>query len=96
MKKIIVTTALLFVFTVFISANSYSQTQEPVKKEQVKQTQCSGHPHDVSKSDTTKTKTGCPNSSKKCPSTCPHAKAGGEKSAEPVITNVKREPVPQK
>jgi len=96
MKKIIVSAALLIVFTVFISVNSYSQTQEPVKKEQVKQTQCSGHSQDVSKSDTTKVKTGCPNSSKKCPSTCPHAKVAGEKSAEPANSNVKKEVVPQK
>ena len=102
MKKLIATTLLVFIFTVFISVNTYSQTQEPVKTEQVK-THCGGHANDAAKTtstDETKPaeapKSGCAKATTKCPSTCPHAKAAAEKNAQPANTNEKRTPVPQK
>ena len=101
MKKILVTVILSFVLIAFVSNKSFSQsqTQEPVKTEQVK-THCGGHNHDATKTEDAKpadaTKGGCAKATSKCPSTCPHAKAAEEKKDEPANSNEKRTPVPQK
>ena len=105
MKKIIVTSVLLFVFTVFISVNSFSQTQEPVKTEKAK-TQCPGHGSSVAKTTqcsghsadgvkTTDLKTGeTPKAcSAKCKASCEAKKGADGKGA---ATTSKKKAVPQK
>lgn len=101
MKKIISATILLFVFTVFLSVNSFSQTQQPVKKEAVSTTKCSGHNQDSTKTDGVKVvnspKKCCDkDKGKKCNSSCPHMKEAEGKKSDPATTNEKRTVVPQK
>ena len=106
MKKLIATSVLLFVFTVFISVNSYSQTQEKAKTVSVTKGSCGGHTQEAAKTDTTKSgdtpKSCCPKGgTKKCDSSCPHKKAATNKKnadkekAEPVNTDEKRTTPPK-
>ena len=107
MKRIISILALSFIFTVFLTVSTQAQTQEPVKKTVVEKTPCKGHNDATKKADckghdqaATKSdgahKKNCANAKKKCPSTCPHAKAAAEAKEKEALENKKRTPVPQK
>jgi len=101
MKKIIASTILLFDFTAFLSVNSFAQTQQPVKKEAVSNTKCTGHSADSTKTNGVKTidspKKCCNKADgKKCNSSCPHAKEGEGKKSDPATPNDKKTVVPQK
>lgn len=103
MKKLFAITLLAFLFVAFTTVKTYAQTQEPVKTEEVKKHCGGGHSHDATKASTDADakpaeapKSGCASVTKKCPSTCPHAKAAETKEAQPADnTNQKRTPVPQ-
>ncbi|OPZ98396.1 MAG: hypothetical protein BWY70_01235 [Bacteroidetes bacterium ADurb.Bin408] len=112
MKRIIATSMLLFVFTLFVTTATYAQdkAQEPVKNEQIKHN-CAGHASDAAPvkscaghADTKACCAGQANAKgcckgateKKCPATCPHHKSMEMDKSKAVNSNEKKTDSPVK
>jgi len=112
MKRIIATTLLLFVFTVFATTRTYAQdkAQEPVKNEQVKH-HCAGHATEAAPvkscaghADAKACCAGKDNAKgcckgaaeKKCPATCPHQKSMEMNKDKAINSNEKKTDAPVK